>query len=384
MKKLLSEVERILQLHRFLNEGKKCQDEDMMEEEDHEEPDEDDEGGPSDHDEDNEEVDEAQVRPKSFDRGQDPLKSGRIGHRRVTRGSGTSNISYDGEGNDKVSVHGQRKYNGDFKNLPKKIGEGGGSRASKAERQQKAKVAKGRDPNMPKIVSRDKDKTERNRARRDSSPTFGGIARDKMTRKSDLETKGKLKGKNYSLTRKLPEANSKPITTTSPATGKPLAWDKKKKQWNDVKEAIAPSTSYGFTKNGKLQYKGSKAKTMQLMKSERKADPKASFQLVYGQNLPKPGMPYPASGMKKEGMVSKKPTSTKIKDNTVWQQNKKMGIGRVGRKKFGENGVPEKHQQAVAKRTLKMNDTFVNIMGGPNKDQAKKILKKQQKKKPSR
>lgn len=146
------------------------------------------------------------------------------------------------------------------------VKEGGGSRASKATRQQKTKVAKGRDPNMPKIVSRDKDKTERNRARRNSSPTFGGIARDKETRKSDLATKG---GKKI----KLPEE-------------------------------IKKSVSYGFTKNGKLMYKGSKAKSMQLMKSERKSDPSAAYQLVYSQHLPKPGNYWPAGGMKKEGILS--------------------------------------------------------------------------------
>ena len=40
--------------------------------------------------------------------------------------------------------------------------------------------------------------------------------------------------------------------------------------------------------------------------------------------------------------------------------------------------VPTQHQRKIAKDTLKMNDVFANIMGGPSKEEAKKILKKKQ------
>jgi len=36
--------------------------------------------------------------------------------------------------------------------------------------------------------------------------------------------------------------------------------------------------------------------------------------------------------------------------------------------------VPEKHQLKVAKDTLKMSDVGAMIMGGPNKDEARKII----------
>lgn len=38
--------------------------------------------------------------------------------------------------------------------------------------------------------------------------------------------------------------------------------------------------------------------------------------------------------------------------------------------------VPEKHQLAIAKKTLKMSDAGANIMGGMNKKEAKEFLKK--------
>ena len=39
-----------------------------------------------------------------------------------------------------------------------------------------------------------------------------------------------------------------------------------------------------------------------------------------------------------------------------------------------ELSVPEQHQLKIAQQTLKMNDTFANIMGGPNKEEARAII----------
>jgi len=38
--------------------------------------------------------------------------------------------------------------------------------------------------------------------------------------------------------------------------------------------------------------------------------------------------------------------------------------------------IPEKHQLKIARRTLKLNDPMVAIMGGMTKKQAKEIIKK--------
>ena len=38
--------------------------------------------------------------------------------------------------------------------------------------------------------------------------------------------------------------------------------------------------------------------------------------------------------------------------------------------------VPEKHQLAIAKKTLKMNDVGVLVMGGMTKDEARISIKK--------
>ena len=38
--------------------------------------------------------------------------------------------------------------------------------------------------------------------------------------------------------------------------------------------------------------------------------------------------------------------------------------------------VPERHQRAIALKTLKMNDAMANVMGGMNKDEARAFLKK--------
>ena len=59
-----------------------------------------------------------------------------------------------------------------------------------------------------------------------------------------------------------------------------------------IDEAVPKSDSYGFTKDGVLMYKGNKAKSLQLMKVEKKHDPDAKYQLVYSPNLPKPGNKY--------------------------------------------------------------------------------------------
>jgi len=36
--------------------------------------------------------------------------------------------------------------------------------------------------------------------------------------------------------------------------------------------------------------------------------------------------------------------------------------------------VPEKHQLRVARQTLKMSDVGARIMGGPSKDEARRII----------
>lgn len=38
--------------------------------------------------------------------------------------------------------------------------------------------------------------------------------------------------------------------------------------------------------------------------------------------------------------------------------------------------VFEKHQLAIAKKTLEMNDVFAKIMGGPTKEEAKENIKR--------
>ena len=40
-----------------------------------------------------------------------------------------------------------------------------------------------------------------------------------------------------------------------------------------------------------------------------------------------------------------------------------------------ELSVPERHQKAIALKTLKMNDVFVAVMGGMNKEEAREFLK---------
>lgn len=37
--------------------------------------------------------------------------------------------------------------------------------------------------------------------------------------------------------------------------------------------------------------------------------------------------------------------------------------------------VPEKHQLRIARRTLKMSDVGALIMGGPSKDEARRIIR---------
>jgi len=41
---------------------------------------------------------------------------------------------------------------------------------------------------------------------------------------------------------------------------------------------------------------------------------------------------------------------------------------------MGELTVFEKHQLKIARDTLKMNSVFANIMSGPTKEEAKKII----------
>lgn len=39
-----------------------------------------------------------------------------------------------------------------------------------------------------------------------------------------------------------------------------------------------------------------------------------------------------------------------------------------------ELSVPEKHQLKIAKKTLRMNDVFSLVMGGPSKSEAREII----------
>jgi len=41
-----------------------------------------------------------------------------------------------------------------------------------------------------------------------------------------------------------------------------------------------------------------------------------------------------------------------------------------------ELSIFEKHQLAIAKKTLKMNDVFSLVMGGPDKEEAREIVKR--------
>jgi hypothetical protein len=41
-----------------------------------------------------------------------------------------------------------------------------------------------------------------------------------------------------------------------------------------------------------------------------------------------------------------------------------------------ELSVPERHQLRIARATLKMHDAAVAIMGGPNKAEAREIIKR--------
>ena len=43
---------------------------------------------------------------------------------------------------------------------------------------------------------------------------------------------------------------------------------------------------------------------------------------------------------------------------------------------INELSVPEKHQLAIAKKTLKMSDAGAKIMGGMTKEEARKVIKK--------
>jgi hypothetical protein len=45
--------------------------------------------------------------------------------------------------------------------------------------------------------------------------------------------------------------------------------------------------------------------------------------------------------------------------------------------------VPEKHQLKVARQTLRMNDSFARIMGGPSKDEARDIIERLTGKRPN-
>ncbi|MAH48570.1 hypothetical protein CMI37_22285, partial [Candidatus Pacearchaeota archaeon] len=38
--------------------------------------------------------------------------------------------------------------------------------------------------------------------------------------------------------------------------------------------------------------------------------------------------------------------------------------------------IPEQHQLRIARRTLKMPNAMVGIMGGPNKEESRKIIKR--------
>jgi len=85
------------------------------------------------------------------------------------------------------------------------------------------------------------------------------------------------------------------------------------------------------------------------------------------------------------------PLKNSVKDRKDWATRGKFGSEdyiprKIGSfKKLGEanslNDIAKKHQRKIAKKTLKMNDVFANIMGGPNKEEAKKILKQTKPKK---
>lgn len=38
--------------------------------------------------------------------------------------------------------------------------------------------------------------------------------------------------------------------------------------------------------------------------------------------------------------------------------------------------IPEQHQLRIARRTLKMPDAMVGVMGGPNKEESREIIKR--------
>ena len=61
-----------------------------------------------------------------------------------------------------------------------------------------------------------------------------------------------------------------------------------------------------------------------------------------------------------------------------WQVHEVLGESNPGRKKGGGRGlsVPERHQLTIARRTLEMPDAMVGVMGGPNKAQAREIIKR--------
>ncbi len=46
----------------------------------------------------------------------------------------------------------------------------------------------------------------------------------------------------------------------------------------------------------------------------------------------------------------------------------------MGRKR--QLTVPEKHQLDIARKTLKMSDAMIEVMGGITKEQAREIIKK--------
>tara|TARA_Y100000310_G_scaffold339160_1_gene430988 strand:- start:561 stop:956 length:396 start_codon:yes stop_codon:yes gene_type:complete len=46
---------------------------------------------------------------------------------------------------------------------------------------------------------------------------------------------------------------------------------------------------------------------------------------------------------------------------------------KMARKKLS---IPEQHQLRIARRTLKMPDAMVGIMGGPNKEESREIIKR--------
>ena len=69
----------------------------------------------------------------------------------------------------------------------------------------------------------------------------------------------------------------------------------------ELKEAIDPSKMHGYTKDGILQYIGSKKEAMRLMKLDKKKfDPDAKYQLVMGPfHGGKPGKKWPEGYRKK-------------------------------------------------------------------------------------